>query len=171
MFTRQHLRTVTPAVEPLRAGTAFGSRAAKKDVACNFAEFHEVYTFGVLFLLEECAPRIIPNVELPLSELDRLVVAHTKKFFREDKSLPGEVSCAFADIGLLGAAGAIGRWLVFLHGFHICGPFCLIERNIPIIIEGEHGINLGQCFARAVNAKVARSTKKVLQKAGLVFGA
>ena len=50
MLTLQHLRTVNPAVEPLRAGTAFGSGAAKKDVACNFTEFHEVYTFGVLFL-------------------------------------------------------------------------------------------------------------------------
>ena len=62
------------------------------------------FTFGVLFLLEELAPHIIsPHVELPLSELDCLVVAHTKEFFREDKSRPGEVSCSFADIGLLGA--------------------------------------------------------------------
>ena len=105
MLTIQHLRTVNPAVEPLRAGAAFGSGAAKKDIACNFTEFHEVYTFGVLFLLEELAPHLISSpVELPLSELDRLVVENTKKFFREDKSLPGEVSCVFADIGLLSAA-------------------------------------------------------------------
>ena len=72
-------------IEPLRAGTAFGSGAAKKDVACNFTEFHAVYTFGVLFLLEELAPHVIrSHAELPLSELDRLVVALAKKFFRED---------------------------------------------------------------------------------------
>ena len=39
------------------------------------------------------------------------------------------------------------------------------------IIEIEDVINLGQCFSRAMLAKVARSTKKVLVKAGLVFGA
>ena len=78
MLALQHLRTVNPAVEPLRAGTAFGGRAAKKDVACNFTEFHEVYTFGVLVLLEELAPHVIRSpVELPLSKLDRLVVSHT----------------------------------------------------------------------------------------------
>src|SRR6056300_367065 len=105
MLALQHLRTVNPAVEPLRAGTAFDGRAAKKDVACNFTEFHEVYTFGVLFLPEELAPFVIsPPVQLPLSELDCLVVAHTKEFFREKKRLAGEVSCAFADIGLLCAA-------------------------------------------------------------------
>ena len=52
----------------------------------------------------------------------------------------------------------------------ICGPFCLIEKNISNIIEGEHVINFGQCFARAIIAKVARRTRQVLQKAGL-FGA
>ena len=38
------------------------------------------------------------------------------------------------------------------------------------IIEGEHVINFGQWFARAIIAKEARSTKQVLGKAGL-FGA
>ena len=104
MLTLHHLRTVTPAVEPLRAGTAFGSGAAKKDIACNFTEFHEVHVFGMLFLLEKLASRISSHVELDLSQHDRGVVALTKKFFREGKSFPGEVSCAFADIGLLGVA-------------------------------------------------------------------
>ena len=58
-----------------------------------------------------------------------------------------------------------------LYYVHICGPFCLIEKNISIFIEGEDGINFGQCLARAIIAKVARSTKQVLGKAGLVFGA
>ena len=80
MLTLQHLRPVNPAIEPLRAGTAFGSGATKKDVACNFTEFHEVYTFGVLFLLEELAPHLIsPHAELPMSELDRPVVVNMKK--------------------------------------------------------------------------------------------
>ena len=76
----------------------------KKDIACNFTEFHEVYVFGMLFFLEKLAFRIGSHVELPLSQHDRSVVVLTKKFFREDKSLPGEVSCAFADIGLLDVA-------------------------------------------------------------------
>ena len=58
MMTRQHLGTVNPAVEPLRAGTTFGSGAAEEDIACNFAEFHEIHAFGMLFLLEKLASRI-----------------------------------------------------------------------------------------------------------------
>ena len=103
MMTRQHLGTVNPAVEPLRAGTAFGSGAAEEDIACNFAEFHEIHAFGMLFLLEKLAFRISSHVELPLSQQARGVEAHTKFCFREEMSLPGEVSCACADCGLLGA--------------------------------------------------------------------
>ena len=82
MMTPHQLRTVDPAVEPLRAGTAFVSHsgAAKKNIACNFAEFHEVHIFGMLFLLEKLASRISSHVELSLSQHDRGVVAHTKKF-------------------------------------------------------------------------------------------
>ena len=54
-LSRHHLGTVNPAIEPLRAGTAFGSGAAEEDIACNFAEFHEIHAFGMLFLLEKFA--------------------------------------------------------------------------------------------------------------------
>ena len=65
MMTPNHLRTVDPAVEPLRAGTALGSGAAKKDIACNFAELqYDVHIFGMLFLLEKLASRIRSHVEL-----------------------------------------------------------------------------------------------------------
>ena len=56
----------------------------------------------MLFLLEKLVPYISSQVELPLSQHDRGVVTLAKEFFGEDKSVPGEVSCVFADIGLLG---------------------------------------------------------------------
>ena len=111
MMTPHQLRTVDPAVEPLRSGTAFGSGAAEKDIACNFAEFQEVHTFGMLFLLEKLASCISSPVDLPLSQHDRGVVAHTKKCFREDKSLPGKVSCACTETRLLCVSVAARRWL------------------------------------------------------------
>jgi hypothetical protein len=119
MMTLHHLRTVDPAVEPLRAGTVFSSGAAKKDIACNFAELHEVHIFGMLFLLEKLASRISSHVELPLSQHGRGVVSHTKESFREDKSLPGKVSCACTETRLLGLSVAARRWLIFLNCSHI----------------------------------------------------
>ena len=46
----------------------------------------------------------------------------------------------------------------------------LSDRKELSNIEGEHVINFGQCFARAIIAEVKRSTRQVLGKAGL-FGA
>ena len=80
MMTPHQLRTVDPAVEPLRAGTALGSGVAKKDIACNFAEFHDVHIFDMLFLLEKLASRVSSDVELSLRQRDRGVIAQTKKF-------------------------------------------------------------------------------------------
>ena len=73
MMTPHQLRTVDPAVEPLRAGTALGSGAAKKDIACNFAEFHDVHIFDMLFLLEKLASRISSHVELSLSAHEKIL--------------------------------------------------------------------------------------------------
>ena len=147
MMTPHQLRTVDPAVEPLRAGTIF----------------------GMLFLLEKLASRISSHVELSLSQHDRGVVAHTKKFFREDKGLPGEVSCFCTETQLLGAAAR--RWFIFLHCSHVCGPIVLIENRISISIECEGGIEFGQLLARKMVAIVARSEKQILKKARLRCGA
>ena len=82
MVTRHQRRAVNPAVEPLRAGTSFGSGATKKDVARNFTEFHEVHIFGMLVHVEILVSRIR---ELPFSQLERGLVTLTKENVREDK--------------------------------------------------------------------------------------
>ena len=104
MLTLQHLRAENPAVEPLRAGSALGSGALKKDIPSNFTEFHEVHVFGMLFFLESLASRISSHVKLPHSQQARGVKAIPKEVSREDESLPGEVSCAFAETRLLGVS-------------------------------------------------------------------
>ena len=93
MLTRQQLRTVNPAVEPLRGGTALGSGASKKDIPSNFTVFHEVHVFGMLFFLESLASRISSHVKLPHSQQACGVKAIPKEFVRDDDSLPGEVRC------------------------------------------------------------------------------
>ena len=126
---------------------------------------------GRAWILEKLAFRISSHVKLPLSQHDRGVVALTKKFSYEDKSLPGEVSCACAETRLLGVSVAARRWLIFLHCSHVCVPFVLIGSDVFISIECKYGINCDQFHAREIVAIVARSEKQVLNIAGLRCGA